>query len=147
MIEQRYIGNSKTPISALGIGCWAFGGGEYWGPQDTRQEDEVVARALDLGINYFDTAEAYNEGRSEEALGRALKARRHQAVIGTKISPSNVEPSVLRQHCEASLRRLQTDVIDIYMVHWPISELSGRTGVCHAPDVTVRRQDSHDWRE
>ncbi len=119
-IPQRSAGALSTPLGVVGIGCWAFGGGEYWGPQDAKDEEAVVGQALDLGINYFDTAEAYNEGRSEEALGRALKGRRQQAVIGTKVSPSNAAPEALRQHCEASLRRLQTETIDIYMVHWPL---------------------------
>jgi aryl-alcohol dehydrogenase-like predicted oxidoreductase len=107
----------------LGIGCWSFGGSEsdYWGPQDQRDAVEVVARALDMGVTYFDTAEGYNDGRSEEALGRALGARRAEAIIGTKIAPENTAPALLRQHCEASLRRLGTDTIDLYMVHWPIT--------------------------
>jgi aryl-alcohol dehydrogenase-like predicted oxidoreductase len=122
MMERRGYGSSGFTLPVLGIGCWAYGGGEsdYWGPQDQKDVDGVVARALDAGINYFDTAEAYNEGRSEEALGRALKGRRKQAIIGTKVLPAYTEPSALRQHCEASLRRLSTDFIDIYMVHWPI---------------------------
>jgi myo-inositol catabolism protein IolS len=122
MIERRSYGSSGLTLPVLGIGCWAYGGGEsdYWGPQDQKDVDVVVAGALDAGINYFDTAEAYNEGRSEEALGRALKGRRQQAIIGTKVLPAHTEPSTLRQHCEASLRRLNTDFIDIYMVHWPI---------------------------
>ena len=102
------------------MGCWAFGGGDYWGPQDQRDVEQVVHAALDRGINYFDTAPAYNDGRSEEALGAALRGRRHEAVVGTKVGPAHVEPAVLRRQCEESLRRLQTDVIDLYMVHWPM---------------------------
>jgi myo-inositol catabolism protein IolS len=123
-MEKRKCGKSDIQISVLGIGCWSYGGGDYWGPQTQSDVDAVVHKALDLGINYFDSAEAYNEGRSEESLGKALKGRRGEAVIGTKISPSNTQPSVLRNHCEASLRRLQTDYIDIYMVHWPITRYS-----------------------
>jgi myo-inositol catabolism protein IolS len=123
-MEKRRCGKSDIQISVLGIGCWSYGGGDYWGPQSQSDVDAVVHKALDLGINYFDSAEAYNEGRSEESLGKALKGRRGEAVIGTKISPSNTQPSVLRSHCEASMRRLQTDYIDIYMVHWPITRYS-----------------------
>jgi aryl-alcohol dehydrogenase-like predicted oxidoreductase len=123
-MERRACGRSGLELSALGIGCWSYGGGDYWGPQDQKDVDAVVHVALDHGINFFDTAEGYNEGRSEEALGRALKGRRHEALIGTKISPENTEPAVLRQHCEASLRRLQTDTLDLYMVHWPITDRS-----------------------
>ena len=125
-MEKRRCGRSDISLSVVGVGCWSFGGGpgSYWGPQEQKDVDDVVHAALDNGINYFDTAEGYNEGRSEEALGRALEGRREEAVIGTKISPSNTEPSVLRRHCEASLRRLRTDYIDIYMVHWPITDRS-----------------------
>ena len=111
-------------ISVMGIGGWSYGGGDYWGPQAQEDVDAVAHAALDHGINFFDTAEGYNEGRSEEAVGEALKGRRDEAVVATKISPNNTEPTVLREHCEASLRRLQTDYIDIYIVHWPITEHS-----------------------
>jgi aryl-alcohol dehydrogenase-like predicted oxidoreductase len=124
MISRREYGTSGATLPVLGIGCWAFGGGDYWGAQDQRDVDAVVAAALERGVNYFDTAEGYNEGRSEEALGMALKGRREKAIIGTKVSPSNTQPSVLRQHCEDSLRRLQCEHIDLYMVHWPITDLS-----------------------
>ena len=124
-MERRTYGSSGLTLPVLGIGCWAYGGSptDYWGAQDQADVDWVVARALDSGINYFDTAEAYNEGRSEEALGRALQGRRQQAVIGTKLPPAFAEPAVLRQHCEASLKRLHTDFIDIYMIHWPLVDL------------------------
>jgi myo-inositol catabolism protein IolS len=119
-------GSSGIALSGLGIGCWSFGGDseDYWGPQDQRDAASVVSAALDSGINYFDTAELYNDGRSEESLGRAMIGRRHEAIIGTKVSPAHTEPATLRQHCEASLRRLGTDYIDIYMVHWPITRYS-----------------------
>ncbi|MFC1712058.1 aldo/keto reductase [Candidatus Poribacteria bacterium] len=119
-MKKRKCGNSSLELPLLGIGCWSFGGGSYWGEQDQRDVDVVVHRALDIGCDFFDTAEAYNDGASEESLGKALKGRRSQATIGSKISPSNTAPEVLREHCEASLRRLQTDYIDLYMIHWPI---------------------------
>jgi len=119
-METRQCGRSDLELSVLGAGCWAFGGGEYWGDQNQKDVDEVVNRSLDLGINYFDTAEVYNKGASEKSLGLALQSRRDEAVIGSKISPSNCYPDVLRKHCDASLRRLRTDRIDLYMVHWPI---------------------------
>lgn len=121
-MEKRACGNSGLELSLLGIGCWAFGGGTYWGPQDDRDAADVIARSLDAGVNYLDTAEGYNEGRSEETLGRLLKGRRHEAIIGTKVGPEHATPERLREHCQASLRRLQTDYIDIYMIHWPIVE-------------------------
>jgi aryl-alcohol dehydrogenase-like predicted oxidoreductase len=120
-METRMCGNSGLRLSVLGLGCWAFGGGEYWGEQSQSDVDAVVGRSVELGINYFDTAEAYNEGRSESSLGRAIgKLPREAMVIGTKISPSNAYAARVAEHCEASLRRLGLDYIDLYMMHWPI---------------------------
>lgn len=123
-MEKRKCGGSDLEVSLLGVGCFSFGGGDYWGEQDQQDVEQVVHAAIDQGINYFDTAELYNEGRSEESLGQALKGRRDKAIIATKVSPENTEPAVLRHHCEASLRRLDTDYIDIYYVHWPITDHS-----------------------
>ncbi|TDF91211.1 aldo/keto reductase [Paenibacillus piri] len=125
-MKKRALGASGIEVGVLGMGCWQFGGGKgsYWGEQSQSDVDEVVHKALDAGMNYFDTAEVYNDGDSEIALGIALKGRRHQAVIGSKISTSNTRSSVLRAHCEASLKRLQTDYIDLYMLHWPLSPLA-----------------------
>jgi aryl-alcohol dehydrogenase-like predicted oxidoreductase len=104
------------------LGCWAFGGGEYWGNQNQDDVNRTVRRAVELGVNYFDTAEAYNQGRSEESLGLAIRGlSRDRLLIGTKLSPNNAHPAAIVEHCDASLRRLQTDYIDLYMVHWPIA--------------------------
>lgn len=120
-MEYNTIQSSGLRLSAIGTGCWAFGGGDYWGAQDQKDATEVVHASVAHGINYFDTAEAYNEGRSESSLGVAIKGlSRDKLVIGTKISPSNAYSGQLEQHCEASLKRLQTDYIDIYMIHWPV---------------------------
>ena len=121
-MEMRPCGKSGIEISPMGIGCWSYGGGDYWGPQAQSDVTAVAHAALDAGINFFDTAEGYNEGRSEEALGIALKGRRHEAVIGTKVGTP--DPSIIRERCEASLKRLQTDYIDIYMIHWPHDEFA-----------------------
>jgi myo-inositol catabolism protein IolS len=119
-MEQRACGDSGIEISVYGLGCWVFGGEEsdYWGRQEEKDAQAVVNEALDNGVTYFDTAEVYNNGRSEESLGRALEGRRDEAVIGSKVSPNRLEASALRRSCENSLRRLQTETIDIYMVHW-----------------------------
>jgi myo-inositol catabolism protein IolS len=110
----------KLPI--LGMGCWAYGGGEYWGAQSQEDVNEVVRYAVEQGCNFFDTAEAYNNGASETSLGLALQGiPREQVIIGTKISPSNTQPEQLKKHCDASLRRLRTGYVDLYMVHWPIT--------------------------
>ena len=121
-MEMRPCGKSGIEISPMGIGCWSYGGGDYWGPQAQSDVTAVAHAALDAGINFFDTAEGYNEGRSEEALGIALKGRRHEAVIGTKVGTP--DPSIIRERCEASLKRLQSDYIDIYMIHWPYDEFA-----------------------
>ncbi|MEK6793153.1 MAG: aldo/keto reductase [Spirochaetota bacterium] len=124
-METRQCGAADLRLSVLGLGCWAFGGGDYWGAQDQSDVDSVVHRAYELGINYFDTAEAYNDGRSEESLGKAIKGLpREKLIIGTKLSPSNCEPKTLVEHCEASLKRLGIDAVDLYMVHWPINPRS-----------------------
>jgi aryl-alcohol dehydrogenase-like predicted oxidoreductase len=114
-------------LPIIGIGAWSFGGGEYWGAQSQSDADAVVRGALDHGCNFFDTAEAYNQGASESSLGLALRGiPREKVLVCTKISPSNCEPKALVAHCEASLRRLQMDYLDIYMVHWPITAHSIR---------------------
>jgi len=126
-MKKRVCKNSGLELSVLGTGCWAFGGGEYWGDQNQKDVNNVVHASYDLGINYFDTAEAYNEGRSESSLGEAIIGMpRDRLLIGTKVSPSNCYKKTLIEHCEASLKRLQTDYIDIYMVHWPIHSHSIR---------------------
>jgi myo-inositol catabolism protein IolS len=121
-VPLRSAGTSDLQLSVLGLGCWSFGGGQYWGNQDQAEVNAVVRRAVELGINYFDTAEVYNDGRSEESLGIAIRGLpRDKLIIGTKISPNNVARGILGDHCEASLRRLGLDYIDLYMVHWPIT--------------------------
>ena len=120
-MEKRICNNTGLELSVLGTGCWTFGGGTYWGKQDQKDVNEVVHASVDLGINYFDAAEAYNEGRSESSLGEAIrKIHRDKAIIGSKVSPSNCHKETLIRHCEESLKRLQTDYIDVYMLHWPI---------------------------
>ena len=117
-----------------------FRWGEYWGPHEQADVDAVVRRAFELGITYFDTAQVYNDGRSETSLGQALRALpRQPVVVGTKVSPAHVQADDLPRRCEASLRRLGTDYIDLYMVHWPITPHSIRhfdrqTEVCPAVD-------------
>ncbi len=120
-METRICINSGLELSVLGTGCWAFGGGEYWGDQNQKDVNSVVHASVNIGINYFDTAEVYNEGRSETSLGEAIIGiPRDRLLIGTKVSPSNCYKKILIEHCEASLKRLQTDYIDLYMVHWPL---------------------------
>ncbi len=120
-MAYRQCGAADLKLSVLGIGCWTFGGGPYWGNQDQSDVNDVVHAAVDCGINYFDTAEAYNEGRSESSLAIAMQGlKRDSIIIGSKVTPANCYPGVLEEHCEASLKRLHTDYIDLYMLHWPI---------------------------
>ncbi|WP_185819704.1 aldo/keto reductase [Salibacterium salarium] len=141
MIEKRRLGKSNLHISVVGMGCWQYGGGDYWGEQSQTDVNRVVHQALDYGVNYFDTAEIYNAGKSEQSLGEALRGRRNEAIIGTKVTPANAYPEDLRKSCEESLKRLQTDYIDLYMVHWPINPLSikhftdDQTTINNPPDI------------
>ncbi len=126
-VPSRMCGKHDLQLPILGMGCWAYGGGEYWGAQSQKDVNEVVRQAVEQGCNFFDTAEAYNDGASETSLGLALEGiPREQVIIGTKISPSNTRPDKLREHCDASLRRLRADYVDLYMVHWPITPHSIR---------------------
>lgn len=133
-MKTRQLGNTDMQITPIGFGSWAVGGGGYkfgWGPQDDEQSIAAIHRALDLGINWIDTAAVYGLGHAEEVVARALKDRSDRPYVFTKcgrvwndrdeISGKLVSQSVKRE-CENSLRRLQTDVIDLYQIHWPDPE-------------------------
>ncbi|MBN2048775.1 MAG: aldo/keto reductase [Anaerolineaceae bacterium] len=119
----RKLGKTEIEVSTIALGCWAFEGGSVWGYQDDSDSIATVHAALDVGVNFFDTAEAYGEGHSEEVLGKALKGRRDEVVIATKVSPNHLAPEDIVSACERSLERLQTDYIDLYQIHWPNHEL------------------------
>ena len=118
-MEYRSIKNAGIEVSKIALGCWQFAGGAMWGDQDDRNSIDSVHAALDLGINLFDTAEAYGGGKSEEVLGEALRGRRSSAIVATKASGPTYERNELTLACENSLRRLKSDYIDIYQLHWP----------------------------
>ncbi|MBN1978485.1 MAG: aldo/keto reductase [Anaerolineae bacterium] len=118
-MKYRRLGRTDIEVSAVAMGCWALAGGHTWGSQDEADSIATVHAALDAGVNFFDTAEGYGDGYSEEVLGRALKGRRHETVVATKVSRRNLAHDAVLQACERSLRRLQTDVIDLYQIHWP----------------------------
>ncbi len=118
-MQLRQLGNSKLMVSPIALGFWGIVGGDYWGPQDETDTINTVSAALDAGINFFDTAEGYGNGYSEEMLGRALGGRRDEAIIASKVSQANLAPTDIRAACERSLKRLNTDTIDLYQVHWP----------------------------
>jgi myo-inositol catabolism protein IolS len=118
-MTYRKLGRTDIQVSAVAMGCWAIAGGPVWGSQDKADSIATIHAALDAGVNFFDTAEGYGNGYSEKVLGRALKGRRQEAVIATKVSRRNLAPEDVMDACEGSLRRLQTDVIDLYQIHWP----------------------------
>jgi aryl-alcohol dehydrogenase-like predicted oxidoreductase len=89
------------------------------GESSDQEYIRTIYRALDLGINLFDTAEEYGKGHSQEVLGRGLLGRRHEAVISDKVWPEHLQPKLLREAFERACRRLQTDVIDVYYIYWP----------------------------
>ncbi|GAA2353015.1 aldo/keto reductase [Streptomyces carpaticus] len=134
---SRTLGRSGITVSALGFGCWAIGGPWQdsagkplgWGEVDDRESVRAVRRALDLGVMFFDTADCYGTGRSEEVLGRALKGRREEAVIASKwgnafdpatrtmLPEPELSPGYVRRALTATLRRLDTDHLDLYQLH------------------------------
>ncbi len=118
-MRRAKLGNSDIEVSVIALGCWPFGGKIAWGDQDDADSIATVHAALDAGINFFDTAEAYDAGKSEEVLGTALRGRRHEAVIATKLGGAKLAPEAIPAACERSLRDLQTDFIDLYQIHWP----------------------------
>jgi aryl-alcohol dehydrogenase-like predicted oxidoreductase len=132
-VQRRRLGNSDLEITPIGFGAWAIGGGDWiygWGPQDDGESIAAIHRALDLGMNWIDTAAVYGLGRSEEVVARALAdvpASRRPYVF-TKCSliwdqrrqiSHSLEPASLRRELDDSLRRLGVDAIDLYQIHWP----------------------------
>src|ERR1700754_1739028 len=133
---QRDLGTrTGIHVSALGLGCWAIGGPwtsngrpAGWGEVDDDESIRAIRHALDLGVTLFDTADVYGCGHSERVLGRALAGRRDDVVIVTKVGNvfdertrtaggSDLSPAYVRSACDASLRRLGTDRIDVYLIH------------------------------
>ncbi|HEX5415603.1 MAG TPA: aldo/keto reductase, partial [Chloroflexota bacterium] len=117
-MERRPLGQSGIKVSVIGLGTWAMGG-EWWGKASDEESIRTIHHALDVGINLMDTAEDYGKGHAEEVLGRALRGRRNEAVISDKVWPENLQPERLREAFERACRRLQTDFIDVYYIHWP----------------------------
>ena len=118
-MEYRRLGKTDVEVSAVALGCWALAGDWTWGEQDESQAIAAIQTALDRGINFFDTAETYGAGLSEERLGKGLAGRRGEAVIADKFSSGATSEKEIVRACEASLKRLGTDVIDLYQIHWP----------------------------
>lgn len=118
-VRTTQLPNSDIEVSVLAMGCWALAGGKEWGPQSALDAVGAVGAALDAGINFLDTAPAYGDGDSERLLGEALRGKRHQAVIATKVSADDLASDRVVASVERSLRNLNTDFIDLLQVHWP----------------------------
>ncbi|MCU1322736.1 MAG: NADP-dependent oxidoreductase domain protein [Acidobacteriaceae bacterium] len=131
-METKKLGNSDLDITSIGFGAWAVGGADWahgWGPQDDADSVDAIHRALDLGINWIDTAAVYGLGHSEEVVAKALKLSSRKPYIFTKCGmvwneKKEITHSLktIREECEASLRRLGVETIDLYQIHWPKPE-------------------------
>jgi aryl-alcohol dehydrogenase-like predicted oxidoreductase len=126
------LGSTGLEITRVGFGAWAIGGGDWefgWGPQDDSESIAAIHRALELGVNWIDTAAGYGFGRSEEVVGRALEGLEHRPYVFTKASllegpdrrvVHSLKRDSIRREAEASLTRLGLDAIDLYQIHWPM---------------------------
>jgi aryl-alcohol dehydrogenase-like predicted oxidoreductase len=139
-MEKRILGRSGIQVSPMGLGCWAIGGQFFledkpdgWGNVNDAESIQAIRRAMDLGINYFDTADAYGVGHSEEIIGKAVAGSRDKIVLSTKfgyfgsrdtktLHGTNLAADYIERACDASLNRLNTDYIDLYLLHvWEVS--------------------------
>ncbi|MCX6069981.1 MAG: aldo/keto reductase [Chloroflexi bacterium] len=130
-MKKRRLGASGLELTRIGLGSWAIGGPGWqyaWGAQDDRDSIATIHRALDLGINWIDTAAVYGLGHSEQVVGEAVAGRRERVILATKCGRAwgkdraivpRLKAASVRGELEASLRRLRTDYIDLYQVHWP----------------------------
>ena len=134
-IQMRKLGASGILVSPLGFGCWAIGGPfkmfglpDGWGEVDDQESIRAIRRAIELGVNFFDTADAYGTGHSEEVLGEAVRGIRDKVVLATKggfvhdraakeLTGEDTSPAYIRAALEASLKRLKTDYVDLYQIH------------------------------
>jgi aryl-alcohol dehydrogenase-like predicted oxidoreductase len=131
-MEKRQLGNTDMMITRIGFGAWAIGGGDWafaWGPQDDNESVAAIRRAVEVGMNWIDTAAIYGLGHSEMIVGKAIREMNQKPYIFTKCglvwdearkTSQNLKAESIRRECEASLRRLNVDVIDLYQIHWPV---------------------------
>lgn len=130
-MDTKKLGNSDISITPIGFGAWAIGGSGWefaWGAQDDQESIGAIHEALDAGINWIDTAAVYGLGHSEEVVARALDGLKNRPYVFTKCSMvwderreigHSLKPDSIRRECEASLRRLRVETIDLYQIHWP----------------------------
>jgi aryl-alcohol dehydrogenase-like predicted oxidoreductase len=133
-MQTRKLGFSDLHLTTVGLGTWAIGGPWLygWGPQDDSDSLAAIRRALELGINWIDTAAVYGVGHAEEMVGRAISGRHGEIILATKCGRlwdaeagelrSVLKAESIRREVEASLRRLKVEVIDLYQIHWPIPD-------------------------
>src|SRR5690242_7857463 len=139
-MTKKRLGNSDMDLTPVGVGAWAMGGGGWafgWGPQDDADSVAAIHAALDRGVNWIDTAAVYGLGHSEEVVARALAGRSNRPYIFTKCERvwnergkigGSLKAESIRRESEASLRRLQMDVIDLYLIHWTVPEANIEEG-------------------
>jgi aryl-alcohol dehydrogenase-like predicted oxidoreductase len=133
-MQTQQLGTSNLTITTLGFGTWAIGGAGWsyaWGPQDDNESIAAINRALDLGMNWIDTAAVYGMGHAEEIVAQAIRDRSDKPLIFTKCTRlwtatgdvyANLKADSIRREVEDSLRRLKLDVLDLYQIHWPDPE-------------------------
>jgi aryl-alcohol dehydrogenase-like predicted oxidoreductase len=119
-MRYRKLGRTDIEVSVICQGCWSLVGKDFnWGHNERSDSIAAIRASLDAGVNFFDTAEGYGRGEAEEILGEALGDRRKEAVVATKVSGRHLRPEEVGPACERSLRRLGTEYIDLYQIHWP----------------------------
>ena len=133
-MEKRKLGATGIELSVIGLGTWAIGGGGWkfgWGPQDDKASFAAIRRAVELGINWIDTAPLYGLGHAEEVVGKAIKGLREKPLIATKFGiiwdakrrmAHCLKKESVRREIEGSLKRLRVEAVDLYQIHWPLPE-------------------------
>ena len=152
-MNTKQLGNSDLHLTQIGFGAWAIGGGDWayaWGPQDDADSIAAIHRALDLGINWIDTAAVYGLGHSEEIVGKALQTTAVKPYIFTKCGmvwneKREISQSLksIRQELENSLRRLKVEAIDLYQIHWPVPDAEVEEGWSTLADL--KREGKVRW--
>jgi aryl-alcohol dehydrogenase-like predicted oxidoreductase len=146
-MQYRTLPGTSLRLSVVGFGCWAIGG-KWWGPVDDRVSKRAVARAVERGINWFDTAPLYGEGHADRVLVDALGPRRHDLVLATKVGPRwdsddghahcDLSAANVRRDVEGSLERLRIDCIPLLQIHWPCERGTAFEETFSALDDLVR---------
>ena len=150
-MQTKQLGNSDMHITRLGVGAWAMGGGDWafgWGPQDDTDSIAAIRAAVEAGINWVDTAAVYGLGHSEEVVAKALEGLTPRPYVFTKCEriwgedrqiAKSLKADSIRRECEASLRRLNLEQIDLYQIHWPEPDEDVEEGT--PPELTVREAE------